>query len=149
MIRRLITTHIGLNPETQRQVITGEIEAEFYPQGTLAERIRAGGFGLGGILTPTSIDTVVEIGKLVIEVDGRPYLLKKPLPADFALIAAHRSDYWGNPEYSLTARNFNPVWRQPPGPLSQSLNTSYPSASFPRMPQQPRSFAFIALLGRA
>ncbi len=109
MIRRLIATHIGLNPETQRQVIAGEIEAEFCPQGTLAERIRAGGFGLGGILTPTGIGTVVEDGKQVIEVDGRPYLLEKPLTADFALIAAHRSDYRGNLEYSLTARNFNTV----------------------------------------
>ena len=109
MIRRLITTHVGLNPETQRQVIAGEIEAEFCPQGTLAERIRAGGYGLGGILTPTGIGTIVEDGKQVIEVDGRPYLLEKPLTADFALIAAHRSDYRGNLEYSLTARNFNTV----------------------------------------
>ena len=107
MIRRLVASHIGLNPETQRQVIAGEIEAEFCPQGTLAERIRAGGFGLGGILTPTGIGTVVAEGKQVIEVDGRQYLLEKPITADFALIAAHRSDYRGNLEYSLTARNFN------------------------------------------
>ena len=77
MIRRLVASHIGLNPETQRQVIAGEIEAEFCPQGTLAERIRAGGFGLGGILTPTGIGTVVAEGKQVIEVDGRQYLLEK------------------------------------------------------------------------
>ena len=109
MIRRLIASHIGLNPETQRQVIAGEIEAELCPQGTLAERIRAGGFGLGGILTPTGMGTVVSEGKQVIEVDGKSYLLEKPLTADFALIAAHRSDYRGNLEYSLTARNFNPV----------------------------------------
>ncbi len=107
MIRRLVASHIGLNPETQRQVIAGEIEAEFCPQGTLAERIRAGGFGLGGILTPTGMGTVVAEGKQVIEVDGRQYLLEKPITADFALIAAHRSDYRGNLEYSLTARNFN------------------------------------------
>jgi len=109
MIRRLIASHIGLNPETQRQVIAGEMEAELCPQGTLAERIRAGGFGLGGILTPTGMGTIVAEGKQVIEVDGRQYLLEKPLTADFALIAAHRSDYRGNLEYSLTARNFNSV----------------------------------------
>lgn len=109
MIRRLIASHIGLNPETQRQVIAGEMEAELCPQGTLAERIRAGGFGLGGILTPTGMGTVVAEGKPVIEIDGKQYLLEKPLTADFALIAAHRSDYRGNLEYSLTARNFNAV----------------------------------------
>jgi len=109
MIRKLVASHIGLNPEAQRQVIAGETEAELCPQGTLAERIRAGGFGLGGILTPTGIGTVVAEGKQVIEVDGKQYLLEKPLTADFALIAAHRSDYRGNLEYSLTARNFNVV----------------------------------------
>ena len=109
MIRKLIASHIGLNPETQRQVIAAEMEAELCPQGTLAERIRAGGFGLGGILTQTGMGTVVADGKSVIDVDGNQYLLEKPLTADFALIAAHRSDYRGNLEYSLTARNFNSV----------------------------------------
>ncbi len=108
-IRKLVASHIGLNPETQRQVIAGEMEAELCPQGTLAERIRAGGFGLGGVLTPTGIGTTVAEGKPVIEVDGKRYLLEKPLTADYALIAAHRSDYRGNLEYSLTARNFNMV----------------------------------------
>jgi acetate CoA/acetoacetate CoA-transferase alpha subunit len=109
IVRRLIASHIGLNPETQRQVIAGEMEAELCPQGTLAERIRAGGFGLGGILTPTGMGTVVAKGKQVIDVDGKHYLLEKPLTADFSLIAAHRSDYRGNLEYSLTQRNFNIV----------------------------------------
>ena len=109
LIRRLIASHIGLNPEAQRQVMSGEIEAELCPQGTLAERIRAGGFGLGGVLTSTGIGTVVAEGKRIVEVDGIQYLLEKPLRADFALIAAHRSDYRGNLEYSLTARNFNMV----------------------------------------
>jgi acetate CoA/acetoacetate CoA-transferase alpha subunit len=108
-IRKLIASHIGLNPEAQRQVLSGEMEAELIPQGTLAERIRAGGFGLGGILTPTGLGTIVAEGKQVIEVDGKQFLLEKPLTADFALIAAHRSDYRGNLEYSLTARNFNIV----------------------------------------
>jgi acetate CoA/acetoacetate CoA-transferase alpha subunit len=109
LIRRLIASHIGLNPEAQRQVMSGEIEAELCPQGTLAERIRAGGFGLGGVLTSTGIGTIVAEGKQIVEVDGIQYLLEKPLRADFALIAAHRSDYRGNLEYSLTARNFNMV----------------------------------------
>jgi acetate CoA/acetoacetate CoA-transferase alpha subunit len=109
VIHKLIASHIGLNPETQRQVLAGEMEAELCPQGTLAERIRAGGFGLGGVLTPTGIGTVVAEDKPIIEVDGKQYLLEKPLTADFALIAAHRSDYRGNLEYSLTARNFNVV----------------------------------------
>src|SRR5512137_2310598 len=108
-IRKLIASHIGLNPETQRQVISGEMEAELCPQGTLAERIRAGGFGLGGVLTPTGIGTIIAEGKQVIELDGKQYLLEKPLTADFSLIAAHRSDYRGNLEYSRTVRNFNAV----------------------------------------
>ncbi len=109
LIRKLIASHIGLNPEAQRQVMSGEIEAELCPQGTLAERIRAGGFGLGGVLTATGIGTVVAEGKQIVEVEGKQYLLEKPLSADFALLAAHRSDYRGNLEYSLTARNFNMV----------------------------------------
>jgi acetate CoA/acetoacetate CoA-transferase alpha subunit len=108
-ISKLIATHIGLNPETQKQLIAGEIEAELCPQGTLAERIRAGGFGLGGVLTATGLGTVVAEGKRVIEVNGKEYLLETPLHADFALIAAARCDYHGNLEYSLTARNFNKV----------------------------------------
>jgi acetate CoA/acetoacetate CoA-transferase alpha subunit len=109
LIKKLIATHIGLNPETQRQMIAGEIEVELCPQGTLAERIRSGGFGLGGVLTPTGIGTVVADGKRTIEVEGKLFLLELPLQADFALLAAHRADYRGNLEYSLTARNFNMV----------------------------------------
>jgi acetate CoA/acetoacetate CoA-transferase alpha subunit len=107
LIRKLIASHIGLNPQAQQQVISGEMEAELCPQGTLAERIRAGGFGLGGVLTPTGLGTVVADGKEIIEVDGKPYLLEKPLTADFALVAAHLSDYRGNLKYLLTSRNFN------------------------------------------
>jgi acetate CoA/acetoacetate CoA-transferase alpha subunit len=108
-ISKLIATHIGLNPETQKQIIAGEIEAELCPQGTLAERIRSGGYGLGGVLTATGIGTVVAEGKRVIQVQGKDYLLEEPLHADFALIGAFRCDYHGNVEYSLTARNFNQV----------------------------------------
>ncbi|HWR13462.1 MAG TPA: 3-oxoacid CoA-transferase subunit A [Terriglobales bacterium] len=109
LVSKLMATHIGLNPETQKQLINGDIEVELCPQGTLAERIRSGGFGLGGVLTPTGVGTVVEDHKQKLEVDGRIYLLEKPVTADFALLAAHRSDYLGNLEYSLTARNFNVV----------------------------------------
>ncbi len=108
-VSRVIASHIGTNAETQRQMIAGETQVELVPQGTLAERIRAGGFGLGGILTPTGVGTVVAEGKRVIEVDGKAYLLETPLKADFALIAAKRADYYGNLEYALTARNFNPL----------------------------------------
>ena len=109
LIRKLIATHIGLNPETGRQMIAGEIEVTLVPQGTLAERIRAGGFGLGGVLTPTGFGTMVAEGKQTIEVEGKEFLVETPLRADFALVAAHRSDYRGNLDYSLTARNFNMV----------------------------------------
>jgi acetate CoA/acetoacetate CoA-transferase alpha subunit len=104
-----IVSHIGLNPETQRQMLSGEIEVQLVPQGTLIERIRAGGYGLGGILTPTGVGTEAESGKRKIEVGSREYLLETPLRADFALVNAFLSDYFGNLVYALTARNFNPV----------------------------------------
>jgi acetate CoA/acetoacetate CoA-transferase alpha subunit len=109
VVRRVITSHIGTNPETQRQMLAGEIEVELVPQGTLAERIRAGGYGLGGVLTPTGLGTTVEEGKQTVEVDGRTFVLEKPLRADFTLLNAKQADYIGNLTYSLTARNFNPV----------------------------------------
>ena len=109
LVRKVITSHIGTNPETQRQMIAGTLEVELVPQGTLVERIRAGGYGLGGILTPTGIGTPVEAGKKQIEVDGKSYLLETALRADFALVHAFLADYLGNLSYALTARNFNPV----------------------------------------
>jgi acetate CoA/acetoacetate CoA-transferase alpha subunit len=109
VVRRVITSHIGTNPQTQRQMLAGEIEVELVPQGTLAERIRAGGYGLGGVLTPTGLGTTVEDGKQTVEVDGRSFVLEKPLRADFTLLNAKQADYIGNLTYSLTARNFNPV----------------------------------------
>ena len=108
-LRKVVASHIGLNPETQKKMLAGDIEVELVPQGTLIERIRAGGYGLGGVLTPTGVGTVVEEGKRKIEVDGREYLLETPLRADFALLHAFLSDYLGNLTYALTARNFNPV----------------------------------------
>lgn len=108
-VARVVTSHIGLNPETQAKMIAGEIAVDLVPQGTLVERIRAGGVGLGGVLTPTGLGTEVEDGKEVIEVDGARFLLERPIRADFALLAAWQADYVGNLAYSLTAHNFNPV----------------------------------------
>ena len=109
LVRRLVTSHIGTNAETQRQMMDGELDVELVPQGTLAERIRAGGCGLGGVLTPTGVGTLVEQGKQTLEIDGRKFLLELPLRADFALINARRADHIGNLSYALTARNFNPI----------------------------------------
>ena len=89
--------------------MAGELEVDLVPQGTLVERIRAGGCGLGGILTPTGVGTVVEEGKRKISVDGRDYLLETALRADYALVHAFIADYLGNLSYALTARNFNPL----------------------------------------
>ncbi len=108
-VKHLIASHIGTNPETQRQMIAGECEVTLVPQGTLCERIRAAGFGLGGVLTATGVGTVIAEGKQTIELQGKQYLIELPLRADFALLAAHRCDYRGNLEYSMTARNFNVV----------------------------------------
>lgn len=109
LIRTAIVSHIGLNPETQAQMFAGDITVELVPQGTLAERIRAYGYGLGGVLTPTGIGTVVQEGKRHIEIDGKGFLLETPLRADFSLIHAFLADYLGNLSYALTARNFNPL----------------------------------------
>jgi acetate CoA/acetoacetate CoA-transferase alpha subunit len=109
LVRRLITSHVGTNPETQRQMIAGELEVELVPQGTLAERIRAAGYGLGGVLTRTGLGTILENGKRTIQIDGENWLLEKPLRADFALIGAKQADHMGNLTYQLTAENFNPV----------------------------------------
>ena len=109
LVRKAIVSHIGLNPETQRQMMAGELEVDLVPQGTRIERIRAGGHGLGGILTATGIGTPVENGKQRIDVNGKGYLLEVALRADFALVQAFLADYLGNLSYALTARNFNPV----------------------------------------
>ena len=109
LVRKLVVSHIGTNPETQRQMIAGEVTVDLVPQGTLAEQIRAAGFGLGGVLTPTGVGTLVAEGAQVIVIGERKFLVALPLSADFALIGAHRADYLGNLCYALTARNFNPV----------------------------------------
>ena len=108
-VSRMIGTHIGLNPKAQQQMLGKQITVDLIPQGTFVERIRAGGCGLGGVLTPTGVGTLVEEGKQKIEVDGKEFLLETALRADFALVHAFLADYLGNLAYALTARNFNPV----------------------------------------
>jgi len=107
--KKVIVSHIGTNPETGRQMHAGELEVELGPHGTLAERIRCGGAGLGGVLTPTGVGTVVEKGKEKIDIQGRTYLLELPLRADIALIKAAKADTMGNLVYRRSARNFNPL----------------------------------------
>jgi len=109
LFRKIITTHIGLNKEAGRQVSAGETEIDLVPLGTLAERIRAAGFGLGGVLTPTGLGTLLEEGKEKITVDGKTYLLEKPLPADIALIYAHKADKAGNLVYKGSQNNLNNI----------------------------------------
>ncbi|HEY8362921.1 MAG TPA: acetate CoA-transferase subunit alpha [Tissierellaceae bacterium] len=106
-IKKLIASHIGTNRETGNQMNAGELDVTLVPQGTLAERIRAGGAGLGGILTPTGVGTVIEEGKQKIEIDGKTYLLELPLRADVALIAGYKVDKFGNIVYRGATRNFN------------------------------------------
>jgi len=108
-VKRLITSHIGTNPQTGKQMIAGELDVELVPQGTLAERIRCGGAGLGGVLTPTGVGTLVQEGKTVLTVDGRDYLLELPLRAEVAILKAQRADRMGNLVYDRSARNFNPL----------------------------------------
>ena len=108
-VSNMIGTHIGLNPKAQQQMLGKQTTIDLIPQGTFVERIRAGGCGLGGVLTPTGVGTLVEEGKQRIEVNGKPYLLETALRADFALVHAFLADYAGNLSYALTARNFNPV----------------------------------------
>jgi acetate CoA/acetoacetate CoA-transferase alpha subunit len=109
LVTRMIASHIGLNPKAQQQMMAQKMAIDLVPQGTLVERIRAGGCGLGGILTPTGVGTTVEQGKQKIEVAGKTYLLETALRADFALVHSFLADYLGNLQYALTARNFNPV----------------------------------------
>jgi acetate CoA/acetoacetate CoA-transferase alpha subunit len=109
-IRHITCSHIGSNTETVEKVIAGTIDVTFVPQGTLCERVRAGGAGIGGVLTPTGLGTPVAEGKQVIEVDGKKYLLEKPLRGEVALIHAWKADKMGNLVFRRTARNFNPIF---------------------------------------
>jgi acetate CoA/acetoacetate CoA-transferase alpha subunit len=108
-VSHVITSHIGLNPETQQKMISGEIKVDLCPQGSLVERIRCAGYGLGGVLVKTGFGTLAEHGKQIVEVNYEKWLLETPLHADFALIHAHQADYLGNLAYQLTSTNFNPA----------------------------------------
>ena len=108
-VRTMIATYVGENREFERQFLTGELDVELVPQGTFAERIRAGGAGIGGFFTPTGYGTLVAEGKETRVIDGSSYVLEKPLHADFAFVKAWKGDRAGNLVYRRTARNFNPV----------------------------------------
>jgi 3-oxoacid CoA-transferase A subunit len=108
-VRKMVSTYVGENKEFERQFLTGELEVELVPQGTFAERIRAGGAGIAGFFTPTGYGTLVAEGKETRTIDGRQYVLERPLHADFAFVKAWRGDLAGNLVYRRTARNFNPV----------------------------------------
>ena len=108
-VKKVIASHIGTNPETGKRMHEGTMEVELVPQGTLAERVRAAGCGLGGVLTPTGLGTVVQEGKEVIEVDGRKFLLEKPIKADVAIIFGTTVDELGNVICAKTTKNFNPL----------------------------------------
>ena len=106
---KVIVSHIGTNKETGRLMTTGELDVELVPQGTLAERVRSAGAGLGGFLTPTGVGTIVEKGKQKLTIDGKDYLLELPLKADVALLKAYKADKSGNLVYRNATRNFNPL----------------------------------------
>jgi 3-oxoacid CoA-transferase subunit A len=108
-VRKMVSTYVGENQEFERQCLSGELELELVPQGTFAERIRAGGAGIGGFFTPTGYGTVVAEGKETRVIGGRPFILEAPLTADFAFVRAFRGDRLGNLVYHRTARNFNPM----------------------------------------
>ena len=109
MVKKAIVTHIGTNPETGKQLNNAEIEVELVPMGTLVEKIRAAGAGLGGFLTPTGVGTIIETGKQTIELNGKKYLLEPPLKAEFAIVYATKVDRFGNAFLEGTTRNFNTV----------------------------------------
>lgn len=107
--KKLTASHVGMNPELGEAVLAGRMELELSPQGTLAERVRCGGAGLGGVLVKTGLGTIIEEGKEKIEVNGQTYLLELPLTADIALVKAYKADTMGNLVYKGTQRNFNPL----------------------------------------
>ena len=109
-IRKMISTYVGENQIFERQFLSGELEVELVPQGTLAERVRAGGAGIGGFYTPTGVGTVVAEGKELRVMNGREYVLEMPIRGDFAFVKAYKGDRSGNLVYRMSARNFNPVF---------------------------------------
>ncbi|MBX7096642.1 MAG: CoA transferase subunit A [Myxococcaceae bacterium] len=108
-VKKMVASYVGENKEFERQFLSKELEVELNPQGTLAERIRAGGCGIGGFYTPTGVGTAIAEGKETKVIDGREYVLEKPLKADFAIVRAWKADPWGNLVFRKTARNFSPL----------------------------------------
>jgi 3-oxoacid CoA-transferase subunit A len=108
-VKKMVSSYVGENKEFERQYLSGELEVELNPQGTLAERIRAGGVGVGGFYTPTGVGTKIAEGKETRTIDGKEYVLEKPLLADFAIVRAWKADKWGNLVFRKTARNFSPL----------------------------------------
>ena len=108
-VKKMVASYVGENKEFERQLLGKEIEVELTPQGTLAERIRAAGCGIGGFFTPTGVGTKIAEGKESRSIDGKDYILEKPLHADFAIIRAWKADRWGNCVFRETARNFSPL----------------------------------------
>ncbi|MBE2249669.1 MAG: CoA transferase subunit A [Myxococcus sp.] len=108
-VKKMVSSYVGENKEFERQFLSGELEVELNPQGTLAERIRAGGAGIGGFFVRTGVGTEVAKGKEVRVIDGHEYVLEKPLKADFAIVRAWKADAWGNLVFRKTARNFSPL----------------------------------------
>jgi len=108
-VKKMVASYVGENKEFERQFLSGELEVELNPQGTLAERIRAGGVGIGGFFTPTGVGTQIAEGKETRTIDGREYVLEKPLRADFAIVRAYVGDTWGNLKFRKTAKNFSPL----------------------------------------
>lgn len=128
-VKKLIVSHIGTNPDSGKLLNSGEMEVEFCPQGTLAERVRCGGSGLGGVLTPVGLGTVVEEGKEIINVDDKDYLLEKKLKADVAIIMASISDELGNLVYKGTMKNFNPLMAMAAGTVIVEADEIVPAGS--------------------
>lgn len=107
-VTKLIVTYVGANPGVGKMIAAGMLEAEMVPQGTFAERVRCGGFGLGGFLTPTGVGTILGKGKQIITIDGREYLLELPIRANVALVRASKADTYGNLSYRYIGKNYNP-----------------------------------------
>ncbi len=139
-VSHVVTSHIGLNPDTQKAMMSGKIKVDLVPQGTLIERIRAAGFGLGGVLTKTGLGTLAAEGQRTIAIDGEEWLLATPLKAGFALIHADQADYMGNLTYQLTATNFNPILAMAADVVICEAREFFPSEQFPRTLSRRREF---------
>ena len=147
-IRKMIATYVGENKEFERQLLGGELEVDLVPQGTFAERIRAGGAGIGGFFTPAGYGTLVAEGKETRTIDGKPYVLERPLHADFAFVKAWKGDRVGNLVYRKTARNFNPLMATAAGHLRRSRTARRAGRARSRSRRDARHFRALHSPGR-